>query len=153
MSGKNFGLYTNVMYLPFDKQTLTLIKNEIQIEGPLPTCAKVFTNTHRCDSMTQDQIDNSGELKEFTFHNVLITKEESLLNHSEYWNDKYTKFKEDNVTSIDLPLEMNKHNENALGNLYMDIYRRVTGADVAITNAGSFKMKWNVGNISVADVY
>ena len=153
MSGKNFGLYTNIMYLPFDKETLSLINNDIQIEGPLPTCAKVFTSNHRCDSMTQPQIDLSGELEEYTFHDVLITKEESLLIHSEYWNDKYTKFKQDNVTSIDLPLEMNKHHENALGNLYMDIYRRVTGADVAITNAGSFKMKWNVGNISVADVY
>ena len=153
MSGKNFGLYTNIMYLPFDKETLSLIKDAIQIEGPLPTCPKVFTSTHKCDSMTQQQIDLSGELEEYTFHDVLITKEESLLNHSEYWNDQYTKFRQDNVTSIDLPLEMDKHHESALGNLYMDIYRKVTGADVAITNPGSFKMKWNVGNISVADVY
>ena len=67
------------MYLPFEPNTLTLIRDEIKIEAPLPVCEKIFTNIKRCpQGLAQSQIEAAGELTQFTFHGVLIEKEQEL---------------------------------------------------------------------------
>lgn len=154
MSAINFGQTTNIMYLPFDPNTLTLLRDEIKIEAPLPVCEKVFSNIKRCpQGLTQAQIDAAGQLSQYTFHGVLIEKEEKLKSLSDHWYEIYDKFKKDTVMTISESMEISKNEETALGNLYTDILRKVTGADIAVINPAGFRIKWSSGNVTAADVY
>ena len=59
--------YLNVMYLPFKKDIKNnkyyLINDEIKIEGPLPSCEKIFSNLNHCDKLkSENDYINSGEL-------------------------------------------------------------------------------------------
>ena len=42
----NGGYYFNVIYLTYNKKTKKIV--DTSIEGPIPVCDKVFTNTKRC---------------------------------------------------------------------------------------------------------
>jgi 2',3'-cyclic-nucleotide 2'-phosphodiesterase (5'-nucleotidase family) len=63
---------TNIMYLTFNEKELT----NIQIEGPIPICEKVFSFTKRCDPVPFEKKleEDFSELVEFTFHGKKIFK-------------------------------------------------------------------------------
>lgn len=153
MSSINFGQTSNIMYLPFNRKTKKLIKDKIQIEGPLPVCEKVFKNYNACpQAMTEEEIIAGGELLPYSFHGVEIKAAEELKELSDYWWKQYESFKKDKVTAITESLGVTKIKESALGNLYTDIMRKITGADIGIETAGAFRVTWSKGNLSAADI-
>lgn len=153
MSSINFGKTSNIMYLPFDRKTHRLIKDKIQIEGPLPICEKIFKNYNTCpQAMTEEQIIAGGELLSYSFHGVEIKPVDDLKELSKYWWEKYVSFKTDKITTISDSLGVTKVKECALGNLYTDIMRKIAGADIGIDTAGNFRATWSKGNLSAADI-
>lgn len=61
----NGGYYFNLLYLTFDDSG-NLINTKI--EGPIPVCEKVFSNTGRCNYLTGTELADAGELVNWTFH-------------------------------------------------------------------------------------
>ena len=150
--GKNFHL----MYLNFKQNKngkLTFLPNETLIEGPIPICEKIFEKTLRCDEMSSQEIMKSGELYKYKFHNVLIEEEPKLFELTNYWEKKYIEYTSEILTSTDNLLEHTYCIENPLSNFILDSLRIITNADIAILNSGTFKTKWNIGKISVANIY
>ena len=140
----------NVLYLPFNKKNKTLIRNEIKIEGPLPVCKKVFSDSENCDRPKADT--NSLNLVNFKFHGIKITKEKKLRKISK----KYFKlFKELNkplfkLICNDSGIIRDNSGNSILGNIATDIARNVTKSDVAILNFGYFRDRWYPGIITEA---
>ena len=155
IASKNNGKYTNIIYLNFKKEgdKYTLLKDQIQIEGPLPVCEKIFTKTLRCDSMNNEEIKKSGDLVNFKFHDVLMEKEPTLQKVSEDGWKEYEEYVNKIVTTTNDKLYQDFETEQPLGNIYTDFLIRVTGADVSILNPGGFRTEWNTGKITAANIY
>ena len=152
-SSLNNAVYSQIMYLPFDKKSGELIRDEIKMESPLPVCEKIFEKTRRCTPMNPKDVKKLGKLSKFSFHGTVIEKEPLLKNISETYWPKYNNFVSSIITKSNDVLQMNKNSENSLGNLYCDIMRRATGADVSILNSGAFRNTWNPGQISLANIF
>lgn len=153
ISSLNNGVYANVLYFPFDKKTKQLIRKEIQTEGPLPVCEKIFSKTKRCMPLTQDEVYTAGELVEFKFHNKKMKKEKRLYKLSSSLWPEYFSYVNTVITKTNDILNVSKNNESSLGNLFCDIVKRRTSADISILNAGSFRNTWNPGYISRASIF
>lgn len=67
MSSPSEGKYFNIMYLPFKKSSgkFYLNKEEIKIEGPLPICEKIYSDTQICSNDIQT---DTGKLINFAWH-------------------------------------------------------------------------------------
>ena len=48
------------------------------IEGPLPTCHKIFENTRRCNYVTKTDASKAGKLKHFKFHEIKMKPDQSV---------------------------------------------------------------------------
>ena len=62
-------IFSNVLYMKFNIDSngnYTLASNDTLIEGPIPICSKIYSNTERCDEY-QDLADDV-KLTEFIFH-------------------------------------------------------------------------------------
>lgn len=146
----NGGYYTNVLYLTFslpDKKVITS-----QIEGPIPVCSKIFSNTSRCDYLNDTQAPFSGNLVNYTFHNKLIVADlqvEELLNKT---LPLVAQYKVD-LTATNMVLTKQRTKENVLGNLACDILINSTKADIAVLNDGIFRSTWFPGDINIEAVY
>ena len=79
MSSPSKGKYFNIMYLPFKKESgnYILYNEEIKIEGPIPICGKIFSDTKICDN---EILSKTGELINFFWHDRKIFKDASLKN-------------------------------------------------------------------------
>ena len=155
MSNDRNGQFASVMYLNFDvKNNYQLIKDKIQFESPLPVCSKVFTNTKRCEIPANATIETQyGDLIEFSFHGISMEKEPLLADITEKYKDEHDKALKDVLTSTNELFYQAKTGEAALGNLYCDYYRKITGSDVCIVNSGAFRTQWTPGNVSYASLY
>ena len=154
MSNINSGKYASIMYLPFDKKTKKLVKEQIKIESPLPICEKIFSKTKRCDPIDPSKEAESEVPSNFKFHNVLITKDtEKLKDIREKYYEEFNKYKTTVITKIDNQVDRVIDRENELGNLYADILRKKTGADIAIISKGILRKGFFKGNITVKDLF
>ena len=80
------GYYFNVMHLTFNKKRESNLQShsdddglffrhrlmEIDIEGPVPVCDKVFENTGRCNELPPSQLAKAGKLVNWHFHNQKV---------------------------------------------------------------------------------
>ena len=154
ISSLDQGKYFNLIYLYFSKsENYKFLKDKTIIEGPVPVCSKIFEKTLRCESGKKEEMKGWGNLKEFSFHNKKIEKEEKLQNLSDFWYKEYQNFSSQILTSTDNLMENDYLKENILSNFYTDTYRIITGSDISILNPGYFRTKWNQGNITVADLF
>ena len=62
----NGGYHFNILYLNFDPETKEVVSNAI--EGPVPVCEKLFSNTHDCSYKNPEALETAGDLTEWTFH-------------------------------------------------------------------------------------
>ena len=149
--------YAHILHLPFKLNASTnkyeLQKERIQIEGPLPACEKVFTNTLRCDYVKADAADSVGELSEYTFHGVKVELNAEMNEALRFWKETVEK----NITNVIIDnkdtLAIDYNNESVLGNVICDGIRIVTGADVAFYNLGAFRVNWYPGKLNDVDVF
>jgi 2',3'-cyclic-nucleotide 2'-phosphodiesterase (5'-nucleotidase family) len=156
ISSVNNGKYSNLIYLSFTKnQEGKYIYNpeKTLIEGPLPICEKIFEKKLHCKTISEEEIEEVGELKNFQFHNITIEKEELLDNLTNTWEEKVEKYRKEIVTYSDGPLSHNRKGETNLGNLITNIIKYTTKSDISIINSGGFRTSWSEGKISIADIY
>jgi PGF-CTERM protein len=59
------------------------------------------------------------------------------------------------TTTLDARSASNYHEETALGNMVTDSFRRISGADVALTNSGGIRSgtRYEAGDVTAGDVY
>lgn len=148
------GLYASILYLNFDvTNNYALMKDKIQIEGPLPVCSKVFKNTLRCDVPSEKEEEKFGELSPFSFHGEPIEKDEILQSVTNKYIEEYNKKAGEYLTKTKVTFYQAKAGEEALGNLYCDFLRKITGTDVSIVNAGDFRTAWRPGDVTYGSLY
>ena len=156
ISSINNGKYSNIMYLSFKKDSdgkYKYLPEKTLIEGPLPICDKVFNKTLHCNTIDESKIEEEGDLVNYKFHNITITKESKLDNLTDKWEKILEEYKKQIIAISDGPLEHKRNNETALGNLMTNIMKSLTKSDIAIMNSGGFRTVWSEGGISVADIY
>ena len=156
ISSINNGKYSNIMYLSFKKDSdgkYKYLPEKTLIEGPWPICDKVFNKTLHCNTIDESKIEEEGDLVNYKFHNIQITKESKLDNLTNKWEEKLEKYKKEIIAISDGPLQHKRNNETALGNLMTNIMKSLTKSDIAIMNSGGFRTVWSEGGISVADIY
>lgn len=150
--GKNL----NIMYLPFRKMgdKYILVNKEIKIEGPLPSCEKIFMNKLNCEKL-KDENDflNSGKLVNYFWHNKKIQKD-NLTNilYKKYYS-KYlylTKNSSFVFTGFNSTIEVNKLNEDnsLIEKLFLDVIKNITHSDLSILHKSMFIQSVSPGGIS-----
>ena len=146
------GYYSHVIYLAFNATTKELIKEKIEVEGPLPTCKKVFENTRKCDYVTKTNATKVGPLKSFLFHDKIMKADNSLdVVFEKWWQEvKIYKVK---LSTTDFECKGGNKEENPFGNLIADIYKNSSKADISIINNGGFRSGWYIGDVLVESVY
>lgn len=148
----NGGYYSNVIYLAFNSTTKEIIRDKAEIEGPLPTCHKVYDKTLKCEHLTKDTAPSAGILKKFIFHKNVMKADESLTTLFDKWWQEVKVYKVF-LASTDFTCKRDREKENPFGNLIADFYKNVAGADVGIINDGSLRSQWVEGDVLVEDVY
>lgn len=83
VSGTNMGSVSNVLYLAFNKnKKYKLLPDEVKMEGPLPTCEKIFSKSKNCATASKfgggSSNGVSGDLVDFTYHGKKMKKEKLL---------------------------------------------------------------------------
>ncbi len=148
----NGGYYSHVLYLNFDNSTMKLIKQDMEIEGPLPSCEKVFSNTRKCNFVTKTEAATAGDLRKFSFHNKVMKAEMSLdILFQKWWNEvKQYKIE---VARTEETLQRGNKEENVLGNFVADCLKQKANADITIFNDGSLRSVWFPGEILVENVW
>ena len=149
-AGANF---FHVMYLPFkinENGKLTLLNNEIQIEGPVPVCEKIWQDSKKCEYRSTEPTTN---MKNILYHNSVLKTDEGLIKALEDWYN-ITKPKMENIIArTDTEITLNGSEESILTNLVNDIGRIITGADICFYNPGSLSHSWHIGGITEIDVF
>jgi 2',3'-cyclic-nucleotide 2'-phosphodiesterase (5'-nucleotidase family) len=148
----NGGYYSNIIYLTFDKNTKKVKKNKTKIEGPLPSCEKIFTRTRRCDFISKDIAYYNDTLSTYSFHNTILKKDNSLDTIFLKWWEQVREYKK-YISNTNILLYKNKTHENDLGNLMADVLKNTTNADISIINPGGFRSIWYPGSITIEDVW
>lgn len=155
MSNDRNGKYAQIVYLPFDRKTKKLLNNKILMEGPLPICERIFKNRKICDLsvITQEDYETFGTLLNYTFHGVIIEKEKNITEIANKYLGLFNEYDKDVLTVTYDHLESNKKSENSLGDFYTDFLKHISGADIALVNAGAFRTPFYRGNITNATIH
>ena len=150
--------YINVMYLPFKKENneYILVKDEIKIEGPLPSCEKVFTNLNHCEKIDDDNNNDNKDIKltNYYWHNELIDKDEMTKPLFDKYYDLYNKASEEKIVEIigfNENLKIKKNGDCLLGNLIMDVIRNITKTDFSIANFKMIQNQLSPGYLTIFD--
>jgi 2',3'-cyclic-nucleotide 2'-phosphodiesterase (5'-nucleotidase family) len=146
------GYYSQVMYLTFNTTTKVLIKDSTKIEGPLPTCEKVFKHNQRCDYIAPSDALDEDTLLNFYFHNRLMQKDIILDHIFSKWWEEIKPYKEI-IGYTETLLTGDYDNDNVLGNFITDCLINATKADFSIVGSANFRTTWYPGNIMIESVY
>ena len=145
--------YFHVIYLPFQINSdgsVALQNNKIQIEGPVPVCEKIWSDTKRCEYRNNEPTTN---MKKILYHNSILETDQGLLDALEGWYN-ITKSKMENIIArTDTEIGLNGIEESILTNLVNDVGKAITGADICFYNPGSLSHTWHVGGITEIDVF
>ena len=154
MSNDINGKYAQIVYLPFNNKK-KLLRDNIIMEGPLPICERLFKNHKLCDLsvITEQDEKDFGELLYYKFHDKKIEKEKNISDIGNKYIDIFNEYDKDFLTVTYEHLESSKDHENSLGNMYTDFLRHISGSDIAVVNAGSFRTPFYRGNISNATIH
>lgn len=143
---KDRGVHFHIAYLPFKDNKL--VREKIQVEGPIPLCDKISNSTKKCSYDNKDE-----EMYPFTFHNSIIRYNEKIeRNVLNKYNKEMLKYKKFICNNNDAILERVKE-ESVIGNLETDAIRIKTKADFSIINNGAFRTIWYPGKIYLKDIY
>ena len=153
----------NIMYLPFKKRdnnnnNFLLIKDEIKIEGPLPSCEKVFKHINNCDKIEENNLNNTLytniELTEYYWHGQKMGKDAQTKPLFDKYYDLYKKSGDKKLAKIvgfKDKIHMDLSGDCLLGNLMMDVIRNITRSDISIVNFWMFQNYLTPGYLSLLD--
>ena len=146
----NNGLYANILYLAFDKKNnYKLVRQKARIEGPLPVCKQIFKQSFRCEYLKESQLDDYLPLVDYSFHGVKIEKDPVLQPIHDKYDELYDLYNEKICSVIGTEDTLAKFTNGSfyLGNIYADMQKVVTGADISIISYGNLRAEWNPGRI------
>ena len=146
----NNGLYANILYLAFDrKNNFKFVPNEVRIEGPFPVCEKIFKANYKCEIVKEEDLKEYLPLIEYKFHDVKIERDLSLQPIHDKYDELYNNYSEIICTIIGTDDILSKYSNGSfyLGNIIVDIYRYVTGADISIVSIGNIRSDLIPGRI------
>ena len=146
----NNGLYSNILYLAFDKKNnYKIVPEEIRIEGPLPVCEKIFKGNYKCEIIKPNELEDYLPLIEYKFHNVKIEKDPILKPIHDKYDEIYKNYSEEICTIIGTDDILTKYTNGSfyLGNIIADIYRYITGAQISILSYGNLRTDLIPGRI------
>ena len=145
--------YFHVIYLPFkinEDGSVTLQNNDIQIEGPVPICEKIWPDTKKCNYKDDQPTTN---MRKILFHNSILEVDQDLMLALDGWYN-ITKPKMENfIVRTETEITLNGQEESILTNLVNDLGKAITGADICFYNRGSLTNGWHVGGITEIDVF
>lgn len=151
----NGAFYSHVIYLPFTKNEqgiYTVAKDKIKIEGPLPSCEKVFTNSKRCDYVPIGDL-SKGDLTNYKFHGTLIELDPVMKAKLDDWRAIIDSKLQNVFADNEEQLVINYKTESSLGNLVTDMGKKITGADISFFNLGGFRTEWYPGKLNEIDLF
>ena len=152
--------YLNIMYLPFIKEgnIYKLIQDQIKIEGPLPSCEKIFKNFNNCDKIEINALENMPnknlELTEYYWHGEKMGKDiktKALFDKYYELYEKYEKKKIAKITGFNEKINMELNGDCLLGNLILDVIKNITNSDISILNFWMFHNYLSPGDLSLLD--
>lgn len=145
--------YFHVMYLPFkvnDDKNVTLQNDDIEIEGPIPVCEKIWDDTKMCN-FKEDK--PASEMSDIKFHNNILELDSELQNALKDWYDIVKPKIENVLATTTTEITLNGEEETILTNLINDIGRSISGADICFYNLGGLRHSWHKGGITEIDVF
>ena len=158
MISKGKATYLNIMYLPFKKNInnkYTLVNDEIKIEGPLPSCEKIFSNLNHCQKLkTFNDFLFSGELTNFFWHEKKIESDLATKHLFEKYLSLFKMSKEKEVVKLigfKNKIKIDLSGDSLLGNLMMDAIRNITNTDISIVNFWMFQNEVSPGILTLFD--
>ena len=146
----NNGLYTNIIYLAFDKKNnYNLVHDKVRIEGPLPVCEKIFHKNYKCEIIKPNELEDYLPLTEYKFHDVKIEKDPILKTIHDKYDEIYKNYSEEicSIIGTDDILMVSTNGSFYLGNILADIYRYITGAQISIVSYGNIRSDLIPGRI------
>ena len=153
VQGEWKGHFLNVVYLPFDRRSRTIARDDIRIEGPVRICETVFSRQGDCDGSAAPPAQGRGGLVPALFHGRTIVPDESITKLLAPTFARVSALKARVIARAEQPLRRSHSGEAEMGNLVTDAMRRVTGADVAMLNAGGIRAELRAGPITYGDVF
>jgi 2',3'-cyclic-nucleotide 2'-phosphodiesterase/3'-nucleotidase len=145
--------YFNILYLPFrinDDESVTLINDEIEIEGPVPVCEKIWDDTRACNYKENEPASN---MRDILFHNSVLEVDQGLFDELDGWYQIINKKRTNILAETQTEISLNGEKETVLTNLINDIGRMITGADICFYNLGGIRHSWHKGGITEIDVF
>ena len=152
--------YFNVLYFKFNKiksnfnNTINYILKEIEIEGPIPICSKIYDKALHCN-LIEDLKDVNytlGKLSYFTFHNDFIRSDSNIVRRNYYWRNIIFEKKRKIGYNYYLQKRDFKQETNLL-NLIVDIFKNYSKADFALLNADNIRKNLQKGEINYLNLY
>ena len=146
--------YTNIMYLPFKKidNEYKLINDDIKIEGPLPSCDKIFKDTNNCEKRENNE--SNIELINYYWHGEKMGKDLKTKALFDKYYELYKKSGEKKlakVIGLKEKIKMDLSGDCILGNLMMDVIKNITRTDISIVNFWMFQNFLSPGDLSLLD--
>ena len=159
MISTHFSKYLNIMYLPFKKNFTNnkyiLINDEIKIEGPIPSCEKIFSNLNHCEKLNNPgEFENSGNLVNFVWHGKRIEKDIMTKKLFDKYYSLYKNSKENNIVKLmgfNDKIKIDLSGDSLLGNLMMDAIRQITDTNISIVNFWMFQNEVYPGVLTLFD--
>ena len=149
--------YFNVLYFKFNKDKNNInnyLLKEIEIEGPIPICSKIYDKALHCNLIEELNTVNYtlGKLTYFTFHNVFIKNDIEIIKQNYYWKNLIFESKKPIGYNYFLQKRDFRQESNLL-NLIVDIFRNYSKADFAILNADNIRKNLQPGEINYLNLY
>ena len=146
--------YTNIMYLPFKKidNEYKLINDDIKIEGPLPSCDKIFKDTNNCEKRENNE--TNIELINYYWHGEKMGMDLKTKALFDKYYELYKKSGEKKlakVIGLKEKIKMDLSGDCLLGNLMMDVIKNITRTDISIVNFWMFQNFLSPGDLSLLD--
>ena len=144
--------YFNILYLPFKKNkngTVTIQRNKIQIEGPVPVCEKLWPDSKNCEYRYED----SSVMGDFIFHNYNVTLDEKLNEALKFWRDIIESKINNTLCETRDEMTLDGTKETILTNFVNDIGKIITESDICFYNLGGIRSSWHRGAIDEIDLF
>lgn len=147
----------NIMYLPFKKDKnnkYVLVNDEIKIEGPLPACEKIFSNTKNCENLNKIQLSDPGKLVNYYWHGHKIEKDPIVNPLYQKYYPEYKKNKEVEMfkfVGFDEEIKVNDSGDSIIEQLFLDIIKNITKTDFSIVHRRMFTYPAQPGKVTYDD--
>ena len=158
MSTPTHARYINIMYLPFKKTELgkyTLINDEIKIEGPIPSCEKIFKNYQNCELISAKEYNLAGNLINYYWHGQKIETDPIVKPIYDKYYKNYKEFAGQDIINFEGfdKIKIDKSGDCILCNTYLDAIVEIKKADFAIINKGIFPEELVPGTLTRAEFF